>query len=161
MAQRGQKFIAMIVLFGGLLSVWAVNAYADRFYGEYYHTKERYACMIEGRPSAFGLAQNIARGTNDAYAKYNVILESYSFDEKIEAPDLAYALYLISERIGDRRAVEKKEWLERYIDHETVDKIASTVYLKYSKEYLENCFSIDGRVPVLSVNEIYPIYMDQ
>jgi hypothetical protein len=127
---------------------------------EYYHTPKLYSCMVYGQPSAFGLAKRMAKGQITNH-DYDIILESNSFDYKrLETIHLAYALYVISERIGDSRAKENMEWLERYLDEESIDRITSVIYRKYSKSYLETCFSVDGWVPPLSVNDIYPLYMD-
>ncbi len=150
MAYRFYIFVGMIYF------VFAAHAKAS----EYYHTPQRYSCMLYGQPSAYGLAKRIAKGdvmTHD----YDVILESNSFDfRSLESIHLAYALYIISERIGDRRAKSSMVWLERYLDEDMVDKITSVIYRKYSRSYLETCFSVDGFVPPLSVNDIYPLYMD-
>lgn len=127
---------------------------------EYYHTPKRYGCIVYGQPSAYGLAKRIAREGVVSH-DYDIILESNSFDyRELEPTHLAYALYLISERIGDRRARQKMEWLERYLDEVMIDRITSVIYRKYSRSYLETCFSVDGYIPPLSVNDIYPLYMD-
>ncbi len=139
------------------------SAYAQGSYREmpeYYHTSTFYSCLVPGQPSAFELASRIARNGLTAH-DYDVVLESYGFDMRELTPlYLAYALYLISERVGDERAKEKLEWLERYMDEEMIDRITSVVYQKYSKSYLKACFSVDGYVPPLSVNDIYPLYFD-
>jgi hypothetical protein len=153
-------YIVIILLteFMGVNSAYAQRAYRE--VPEYYHTTASYSCIVPGQPSAFELARRIAKNGLTTH-NYDIILESYGFDMRELTPlYLAYALYLISERVGDDRAKDKMEWLERYMDEEMIDRITAVVYQKYSKSYLKACFSVDGYVPPLSVNDIYPLYFD-
>ena len=160
MTYRVHHIAAVIIGVGYLLSSVCAFAYASDQEREYYHTLRHYSCLVDGQPSAFGLAQRIARGGMMTHA-YDVILESHGFEERnIDPATLAYALYVISERIGDRRAKDRKAWLERYLDEGVIDRVTSVVYRKYSKAYLKSCFSVDGMIPPVSVNDIYPLYMD-
>lgn len=147
----------LCILLYGQADAYGYGRYQDR---EYYHTVRNYGCLVEGRPSAFKLAERIATGNVKNHA-YDIILESNGFrTQDIDATILAYALYTISERIGDRRAKDQKAWLERYMDEDTIDRVMSVIYRKYARSYLESCFSINGALPLLSVNDIYPLYMD-
>lgn len=129
---------AGFVVFGIML---LVNSVAQ---ASYYTGREK--CIIENRPSAFEIGDKIAYGEPIA-SKYEYILEGDDFnpnEDVLEPMQVAYAMYVISERIGDTRGAARQRWAEPYMDMAKKDKVISAIYRKYSASYLYRCFSISS-----------------
>ncbi len=139
-----------------------INSVAEA--GDYYKDDDK--CVIEGMPGAFEIGDKIAYGEPIAN-KYEHILIGDEFnknDDIIEPLHVAYAFYIIAERIGDPRGVVRQRWAEPYMDVETKDKIISAVYRKYSATYLQKCLSVNNNVVEKNKKDIdkdtnYYLYM--
>lgn len=131
---------------------------------EYYHTSDNYECILEGKPNPLSLGNKISQGKIRSN-KYNKILESRAFGTDLRSLDsiyVAYGLYVIAERIGDRESKKRQYWLARYIPPVVRQKITDTIHAKYSTNYLRECFSKNKNTKAEKVNilDIYPLYMD-
>tara|TARA_B100001564_G_C20639861_1_gene671555 strand:+ start:484 stop:972 length:489 start_codon:yes stop_codon:yes gene_type:complete len=159
--EKIRVLLGVIVLVGAMIFAGNVYAYPTQYrYDSDDRLSGSYSCLIKGRPSAFGVARRIAYGeaiTHD----FGVLLDSEQFGHYAEPIHVAYALFLISERIGDDRALQQKLWLEQYMQQDMIDRVRSVIYRKFSKNYLTSCFSIEEKVGPQHVSkDFYPIYMD-
>ncbi|MDB2415279.1 hypothetical protein N9W34_05855 [Rickettsiales bacterium] len=140
------KILAFLLCFLYINNVFARDVY-DSNVAEYYYTAERDKCLVNGMPSAFSLGDALSYGT--AIAKnYSYILQSVQFSNEYypEAAELAYAFYIIADRIGDPRAKAKIEWLYNYVTPEGKELVKTIIYRKFSKPYLQKCFSVNVEV---------------
>ena len=163
-----------------LLCIWGgMISHAHAKYRHFYRAGE--AC-ITPPVNAFTLAEQVAHGyvsTKD----YELILYDGEMEEDlygIMPHHLAYGLYTIAWRIGVAEAKSKQQWLSSYISSLEQDKIAATIYRKYSRDYLLACFSgaVAATAPAVTDNtpdtkkksssnaiqdlhdDVYPLYFD-
>lgn len=110
----------------------------------YYVEQER--CPLGGRPSAFELGDKIAYGDPIAYEYQFILEDEFSRDEIIEPLYIAYGLYIIAEKIGDKRGAPRQRWAESYLDRVISARVDHAIDMKYSYAHLQRCFSINGVV---------------
>lgn len=109
---------------------------------EHYYT-QRDNCIISGNPNPFALGERIAYGENIS-RKFENLLYGKNFnpnEDVIEPLQVAYAFYLIAERIGDARARARQDWVIPYMPPSFRDRVASAIYQKYSAGFLAKCFA--------------------
>lgn len=156
------KTIILFMLLSSMLNcAYAGSEYDWTYRGEFYHTPESFACMVADRPSAYVMGEHMAQGNAVITHEFDAILESFAFVSQPEPIHLAYAFFLIADRIGDTRAQEKLEWLEPSLRADEIDIIKTAIYGKYSQPYLSECFSEDGTIPPITISDVYPLYFDE
>jgi len=125
----------------------AITAQAGDVYDaekELFYTAVRDKCIVSGKPIAIDIGDALANGTA-INRDFSHVLASQQFGEEyFPTPvELAYAFYLIAERIGNPGAKQKMDWLYPYMDPGSVEIIKTIIYRKYSNRYLRKCFAIE------------------
>jgi hypothetical protein len=102
-------------------------------------------CFVEGRPEAFALAESIVYGAPITH-NYEIVLNPEMHDiDPIPPHHLAYAFYIIADRIADSRAVGRKKWIESSFEPGEAKEIEEFVDRKYLESYLTKCFYVPDK----------------
>lgn len=103
-------------------------------------------CLFTEKPDPFSIANAIAYG-DPVTASYQKILNPGTPGEAYD-PDpplphyVAYAFYVVAERLGDSRAKAKEDWLSIYFRGGETDHVREYMERKYTTSYLEKCFIV-------------------
>ena len=100
-------------------------------------------CFTEDTPDPFALANNIFY-EQILSSKYEYILNPELKKIKPLANyELAYAFFLIADRLGDIRAAEKMHALQVYFEDNSHQKIEKFINFKYLNSHLKKCYAVD------------------
>jgi hypothetical protein len=100
-------------------------------------------CFMEEAPDSFVLANHIFYGQVE-FSKYVYILNPELKKNKVfERYELAYAFFLIADKLGDVRAPEKIKALQVYFEKNRYEKIEKFINFKYLNSHLTKCYSVD------------------
>lgn len=99
-------------------------------------------CFVRGKPEAFFLAQSVYYGSPIVVNPEIMLNPEGLIKEPIESYNVAYAYYVIAERIGDGRAKIGQDNIRQYIGDEEAGKIEAYIDKKYLKSYLNKCFYV-------------------
>jgi hypothetical protein len=105
-------------------------------------------CLVKGRPGAFILAESIVNGQPIARDYQHILNPELHDRDPLPPHHLAYAFYLITERIGDTRAESRKEMLLPYFEKNEAKEIEEFIEYKYLKSYLTKCFSVPAQYKI-------------
>jgi hypothetical protein len=99
-------------------------------------------CFVEGRPEAFLLAESIVYG-NPITHNYQAVLNPEMRNiNPIPPHHLAYAFYIIADRLADSRAFARKKWIEGNFEPGEAERIEQFIDRKYLESYLQKCFYV-------------------
>ncbi len=101
-------------------------------------------CIVHEGLSPFDLGEAIIYG-EPITDQYHIIL-SLTGDindvDPVEPHQLAFAFYLIADKIHDIRAPQRIEWLKSKMQPNDIETITNIIETKYLSSYLEKCFSV-------------------
>lgn len=101
-------------------------------------------CLFKGKPNAFITGEKIAYGEplTAQFEQLLYVAEGKEEGEPVPPHHLAYAFYTIADRIGDKRAAARKDWLKPYLTDEKPEDLEQTLHKKFMDSYLEKCFAV-------------------
>ncbi len=99
-------------------------------------------CFVQGRPEAFALAESIVYGAPIARNYAAVLNPEMRNIDPIPPHHLAYAFYIIADRIADSRAYGRKQWIEANFERGEAKKIEKFIDKKYLESYITKCFYV-------------------
>lgn len=147
---RISLLIMILFVSGCSTAVSAAAVYAVGKYSEQVEIKTRQykgidKCFMEDVESPFYIGDALVFGDQVA-KKYQILLNPEGRDiDPVLPHHLAYAYYIIAEKMGDSRAVGRKKWLQPYLDEDAPDKLEDFIERKYLMSYLTKCFFVPAQ----------------
>jgi hypothetical protein len=120
------------VLFAVISMISVVSVFSSAAFAE--------ECPVRGRPDALALGNDIAYG-EPVTAIYSSLIQGQSA-QPVAPVEMAYALYLVADRLGDPRAKDRQTWLSHYLAPSVRQRINTNIYQEHSIGFLHECFSI-------------------
>ncbi len=105
-------------------------------------------CFVKGKPEAFFLADSVLYGSPLVQNPEVMLNPEHLRKDSISSHDVAYAYYVIAERIGDKRAAGGKARMMKYLKEQDAANVEAYIDKKYLQSYLRKCFAVQPRYKV-------------